>query len=83
LAIKSGFIEKMPTFLLWVKPKKSGLLVTFKNKSGLKKLEAFSENGLFWVFFGLFWPICSNLKDYSDEKPTCPLFSLINCDKKN
>jgi hypothetical protein len=39
-----------------------GFLPTFKNKSGLKKSEAFSENGRFWVFFGPFWPICADLK---------------------
>lgn len=68
--------------LITKKPEKSGFLAKFKNKSGLKKLEAFSENGPFWVFFGPFWPICSDLKKYSDEKPTCPLFFLFNCDKK-
>jgi len=59
-----------------------GFLPTFKNKSGLKKLKAFSENGPFWAFFGQKRAICSDLKNYSDEKPTCPLLFLIKCDKK-
>ena len=36
---KSGFIEKLPTEKVWAKPKKSGLLATFKNKSGLEKTQ--------------------------------------------
>jgi len=59
-----------------------GFLPTFKNESGLEKLKAFSQNGPFWVFFGQKRAICSDLKKYSDEKPTCPLLFLINCDKK-
>jgi hypothetical protein len=54
---KSGFIEKLPTEKVWAKPKKSGLLATFKTKVGLRKpsihagLRAFCPLSHFFLLF--------------------------------
>jgi hypothetical protein len=54
---KSGFIEKLPTVKVWVKPKKSGLLPTFKNKSGLGKTQYSCGFAGFLPTFPLFFII--------------------------
>lgn len=55
-------------------PKKVGKSPVLRTKSGQKILEAFSENGTFWAFFGHFWPICANLGTDDCKKAHLPTF---------
>ena len=69
-----GFWLKAPKILLWVCPEKVGFWSNFSNKSGQKFLEAFSENGTFWGFLGLFCLIFANLGTYDFKKAHLPTF---------
>lgn len=56
------FFERVRTIFYKKAQKKWEKSPVLKTKSGQKNSKAFSENGTFWAFFALKWPICADLR---------------------